>query len=361
MLLGASAASGATTGWKLTPSSVDFGPVRADGASPVAHEFLLENTGETAIDLYRLGTTWRETAPVDPYLFMASRGDCHRVLGAGESCSFPVSFTPSSAGPKRGELIVTAEHGEVPAVTTGLVGEGVLPLAETTPEQLDFASTEVGTSSLPQAITIENRGSISLVIEGLSFTDAFGVPQPSSSFQVFGGTCQSGVAVEPGGSCTVGVVFKPREPGVAQYRLAIADDAPGSPQAVEVQGIGVEPPSTGGWSGPGVSTRFIPETTAPPPPATQPTPQPRVRVHITHRPVRVSRRRAATFWFAAAPAEAGDECEIDRRGYKPCSAPRRYRGLAVGRHVFKVRARDSSGGPASRPARFHWRIKSRRR
>jgi hypothetical protein len=55
-----------------------------------------------------------------------------------------------------------------------------------------------------------------------------------------------------------------------------------------------------------------------------------------------------------APARkpsASFECKFDKRAFKPCGSPRKYKHLGLGEHKFQVRAVNSSGRdpiPASR-------------
>jgi metallophosphoesterase (TIGR03767 family) len=71
----------------------------------------------------------------------------------------------------------------------------------------------------------------------------------------------------------------------------------------------------------------------PPPPRTEITAGPRGRTGA----------RRATFRFSSNAQGARFRCKLDRRAWRPCDSQRTYRGLATGRHVFRVRAVDSSG------------------
>jgi hypothetical protein len=66
------------------------------------------------------------------------------------------------------------------------------------------------------------------------------------------------------------------------------------------------------------------------------------------------RTRMATFRFRSDPRGAEFECKLDRGPFKLCASPKRYKGLRVGRHKFKVRAFNSAGRdpiPATRTFR----------
>jgi metallophosphoesterase (TIGR03767 family) len=54
-------------------------------------------------------------------------------------------------------------------------------------------------------------------------------------------------------------------------------------------------------------------------------------------------KRRATFRFRTDAQGATFRCKLDRRPWRRCASPQTYRRLAAGRHVFRVRAIDSSG------------------
>jgi hypothetical protein len=73
-------------------------------------------------------------------------------------------------------------------------------------------------------------------------------------------------------------------------------------------------------------------------------------------PPRATARRSATFRFSASEAGATFHCALDRTGWTPCRSPKAYRGLRVGRHVFRVRAQDRAGNVDASPVRYVWTI-----
>jgi large repetitive protein len=80
-------------------------------------------------------------------------------------------------------------------------------------------------------------------------------------------------------------------------------------------------------------------------------PAPRILSH----PVDRTRARPATFTFTDARPNVTFVCSLDGRRYTACTSPKRYGVLAHGHHVFRVRARSSSGA-LSDPARYSWKI-----
>ena len=73
-------------------------------------------------------------------------------------------------------------------------------------------------------------------------------------------------------------------------------------------------------------------------------------------PPRRTRRRAARFTFGASEAATTFRCELDRRAFKRCRSPKRYRHLRPGRHRFRVTAINGAGNADPSPAVFRWTI-----
>jgi hypothetical protein len=88
----------------------------------------------------------------------------------------------------------------------------------------------------------------------------------------------------------------------------------------------------------------------PPPPDTPPD------TKIKRSPRREAKRGKAVFRFKSTEAGSSFECSRDRSPYRPCRSPKRYRHLARGRHLFKVRAIDPAGNVDPTTATYRWRV-----
>jgi hypothetical protein len=75
---------------------------------------------------------------------------------------------------------------------------------------------------------------------------------------------------------------------------------------------------------------------------------------MTLAPASLSNSRLATFGFSA-DEPATFECNLDQRGFQPCSSPALYQGLVDGLHTFAVRPKDAVGN-IGLPASHSWRI-----
>lgn len=107
-------------------------------------------------------------------------------------------------------------------------------------------------------------------------------------------------------------------------------------------------------SGPGGSSCSGPPTgPAPSPPPAGHTRPPVARI-TTRLPKRTARPKIK-FKFVSDRPDSTFECKLDKAHWRRCASPKTVRGLAPGKHVFRVRAVDDAGnrGPADRVI---WRV-----
>jgi hypothetical protein len=76
---------------------------------------------------------------------------------------------------------------------------------------------------------------------------------------------------------------------------------------------------------------------------------------IGDRPDPQSPSTSARFGFTTRTPGARFECRLDRAQWRPCRPPTVFKGLAVGRHRFSVRAVDPQGRHGS-PAKVRWTV-----
>ena len=73
-----------------------------------------------------------------------------------------------------------------------------------------------------------------------------------------------------------------------------------------------------------------------------------------------SRKRTAKFKFVSSEAGSTFQCKLDKKKFKPCGSPKKYKRLKPGKHVFQVRAIDAAGNRDKTPATRKFRILPRR-
>jgi hypothetical protein len=164
--------------------------------------------------------------------FAVTGGTCTGTLGALASCTYAVTFTPSTETTESGTLsIAVAEdpNGGPPAV--GLSGTGVTPL-KVLPASIAFGTIVVGHSSTNKTVTLTNSGSATLTI-----SESVNGPN-AGDFVPTGRTCGATLA-GGGASCMYTLKFTPSTKTAESATLgvsAVGDAA--SPHNVNLTGTG---------------------------------------------------------------------------------------------------------------------------
>jgi hypothetical protein len=71
---------------------------------------------------------------------------------------------------------------------------------------------------------------------------------------------------------------------------------------------------------------------------------------ITKGPKAKSSAASAKFKFISSEAGSTFQCKLDRKPFKTCRSPKKYKGLKPGKHVFEVRATDAAANTDPSPA-----------
>jgi uncharacterized repeat protein (TIGR03803 family) len=163
--------------------------------------------------------------------FAVTGGTCGSSLAASSTCTYAVTFTPSTETAEAGTVAVgVAEdpNGGPPAVT--LSGTGLSPL-KVTPASSSFGTEADGHTSTARTITVTNDGGAAI-----SLSENVGGTNPGD-FAVTGGTC--GASLAGGTSCTYQLKFTASIVGAESATLAVSgagDTA--SPHNVSLSGTG---------------------------------------------------------------------------------------------------------------------------
>jgi bacillolysin len=89
-----------------------------------------------------------------------------------------------------------------------------------------------------------------------------------------------------------------------------------------------------------------------PPPDTTP-PQ----TTITKHPKKTTHSHKAKFVFNSNEPGSTFKCKLDKKKWKSCVSPKKYKHLKTGKHKFQVYAIDTAGNADPTPAVWKWRIK----
>ncbi len=211
-------------GVSVLPASLTFG-TQAIGSSGAAQIVTITSTGELPLDISSIAVTGTDATDFN------QTSTCGPSLAVGASCTISVIFSPAQPGPLTAAVTIT-DNAEGSPHSVTLSGTGVSPGPNVTlsPASLTFATELVGVTSSPQPVTLSNYGSAALSIAGIRVTGA----GPNEFGET--STCHSLLAA--GASCTINIIFSPSQRGAQTSDVSIGDNAPGSPQTVNLQGIG---------------------------------------------------------------------------------------------------------------------------
>lgn len=168
---------------------------------------VLSNGGNAPLDISSTSATGD---------FAVSGGTCGTKLAVGGACQVGVSFSPTSAGNRTGELIITDNATPNPQ-SVALMGLGIAPVVSLSATSLNFNTQALGTTSAAQAVMLTNTGNATLHIISIGYGGDFAETN----------TC--GASVAAGANCTISVTFTPTALGVRTSSISIEDDGNNSP------------------------------------------------------------------------------------------------------------------------------------
>jgi hypothetical protein len=209
----------------LSAMSLSFGSLSLGQTSGTQTLTILSNGGQ-ALSLNSLAITG---ANAGDFTITANTCQVPGVLQPGSSCSVLLNFTPSAAGNRSAALTIT-DNASPPTESAQLNGTGLAPAPAVTliPGSLDFGTVTQGTST-PLNISVKNSGNAALHISSVAIGGA-----DANDFSSSIPTCNA--AISSNSSCTITVTFAPLAPGVRTTTITITDDAPDSPQTIQIKG-----------------------------------------------------------------------------------------------------------------------------
>lgn len=203
----------------LAPASLNFGVQVVGTAS--TKTVTLTNVGTATLTIRGIAI-----AGTNPGDFIQSN-NCGSSLRTRSHCDIQVTFAPSQMGLRNAVLTITdSGPGNSQSVPLTGIGGTSGPNATLSANSLTFGTQTVGTTSPPQAVTLDNYGTQTLSITSISTSGDFEHAH----------NCGTGLA--SGASCTINISFTPTMGGERTGTLSIADNAPSSPQTVSLRGTG---------------------------------------------------------------------------------------------------------------------------
>jgi hypothetical protein len=208
----------------VNPATWNFG-TQNTGTTSVAKSFTLTNTGTANLIISTL------TISGD---FALSSNTCNSAtIAPAGTCTFGVTFSPTSAAAKTGSVSIPSNAVSSPN-SVSLSGTGTTPTApavSVNPASWDFGNQNMGTTSAAKSFTLTNTGTANLIISTLT---------TSGDFALSGNTCNS-ATVAPVGTCTFDVTFSPTSAAAKTGSVSIPSNAASSPNSVSLSGTGTTP------------------------------------------------------------------------------------------------------------------------
>jgi len=200
----------------VRPLSLTFGP-QAIGTTSSPQIATLTNTGIATLTLSSIGIVGANASD------FAETNTCGPTLAPNDNCQVSVTFTPTVAGSRSAAVSITDNASDSPQ-TVGLMGTTAVFLS---PTNVSFPNQYVGTSGLPQTVTLTNTATSTLTITGVTASPADFTPRSNC-----------GRSVAPGGSCSITVSFDPTTSGIRNGVFTVTDSASDSPQTASLTGMG---------------------------------------------------------------------------------------------------------------------------
>ena len=203
------------------PGSLDFGQVQVGASS--SKSATLTNSGGSTITVSQL--------TISGSGFNLSGLSAPLTLGAGQSSTFQVSFSPQSAGAAGGNIAIlsTATNS---SLNVPLTGTAVNPgLLGATPGSIGFGTVAVG-STLSLSVTLKNSGGSSLQVSNASVS--------GSGFAMSGLSLPLTLAA--GQSKAFNVTFAPTAATTASGTVSITSNASNPLLTISLSGTGTVVP-----------------------------------------------------------------------------------------------------------------------
>jgi hypothetical protein len=158
---------------------------------------------------------------------------CNGPYAPNASCMITLTFTPLAAGQRSAILSISDDAQNAPQSIqvsgTATAASPTNPAVSLSPSGLSFGVITQGTAIGPQSVTVTNSGGAPLHITSILLGGANG-----GEFIMTNGCTAASYTVNA--TCTIGVSFAPLGTGSRSATITLADDAPNSPQVINLGG-----------------------------------------------------------------------------------------------------------------------------
>ena len=194
----------------VTPTSLAF-PNTPQTVTSGTKAVTFTNSNGVAVSISKVGLTG--TNPGD---FVINSNTCGTSIAVGHSCKIGVAFAPTTTGSRSAALTMTDSATNSPQ-SVSLTGTGTAEIT-LTPTTFKFATTPVGTTSLPKVMTFKNQLTRGITISKIGFAGT-----NPGDFAIASQTCGATLAAKT--ACTISVTFKPTATGVRTATLQVSSSA----------------------------------------------------------------------------------------------------------------------------------------
>lgn len=211
---------------------LEFGEVEL-GSGPVTESTTVRNRGNVPLRFESLDL---EGPAAGNYRLVQRDNGCtpRRGLRPGQACTLTVRFTPGEVGERTATLVVRHDAAGSPT-TLELAGIGLgRPQGRLSPGDVGFGQVRVNRRSDAKTVTLENSGSATLTVAGVSLDG-----EDPRDFRIAGGSCDEGTTLEPGATCTVELRFRPRTRGRHAATLVVEADTRARRHTADLRGTGI--------------------------------------------------------------------------------------------------------------------------
>ena len=207
----------------LIPGSLDFGSTTV--GSTTSMTVTITNAGTAALHITNVAL-----GGANPNDFSFSDPACNSAIPVNASCTMTVTFLPLAAGLRTASVMLTDDAPDSPQAIS-VKGNAIAPpsaAVTVTPSNPDFGTMTQGTSA-PINVTVKNTGTAALHITGVALGGA-----NMNEFSFSDPTCSAAIPVS--GTCTIVLTFTPLATGARVASVTLTDDAPDSPQIINIKG-----------------------------------------------------------------------------------------------------------------------------
>lgn len=201
----------------LSPVSLSFNGVTV-GKNSSAKTITVTNSGTSSLTVIGIVASGDFT----------QTNNCTSIA-AGSSCTINVTFTPTAAWSRSGNIVISDNAYLAPTQVVLLVGMGNSgATASLSTKSLALGTVNLGTSSSTKPVTLTNTGTAALNINSILASGDFSETN----------TCPASLAVNA--KCTINVTFTPTNTGARTGNLTVNDTDPAYLQTVALTGTGAD-------------------------------------------------------------------------------------------------------------------------